>query len=73
MIIDFASYDDDNTLYRVYDIVDAVDETLRMSAKKLYRCLRIILKRNTDNFRLIFRFRLFCAESWSVRRNTHVQ
>ena len=35
--IDFASYADDNTLYNAYDNVDAVAETLRMSAEKLFK------------------------------------
>ena len=36
-LIDFASYADDKTLYNAYDNVDAVAETLRMSAKKLFK------------------------------------
>ena len=35
--IDFASYADDNTLYNACDDVDAVAETLRMSAEKLFK------------------------------------
>ena len=34
---DFASYADDNTLWNACDNVDAVVETLRMSAEKLFR------------------------------------
>ena len=34
--IDFASYTDDNTLYKACDKVNAVAKTLKMSAKKLF-------------------------------------
>ena len=40
-----TSYDDDNTFYKVYDKVDAVDKTLRMSAKKLCKWFK-------DNFEM---------------------
>ena len=33
---DIASYADDNSLYNARDNIDAVAETLRMSAKKLF-------------------------------------
>ena len=37
MIIDFASYADDNTFYKAHENVNAVPETLGMSAEMLFK------------------------------------
>ena len=37
MVIDFASYADDNNLYKACDNVDTGAETLSMSAEKLFK------------------------------------
>ena len=51
---DFAIYADDNTLFKGCENVNAVTETLRISAKKLFRWFKDNqIKGNTDMFHLI--------------------
>ena len=53
MVVDFTSYVDDNTLYKVCENFDAVAETLRISAKKLSQWFKDNqIKFNTNSFHL---------------------
>ena len=53
MIIDIPTYADDNTLYKLCENFDAVAETLRMSAKKLFKWFKVYkMEGNTDRIHL---------------------
>ena len=52
MIIGFASYADDNTLYKASEKADAVAKTLGMSAGKLFKWFKDQMKGNVHRFHL---------------------
>ena len=53
MIIDIPTYADDNTLYKLRENFDAVAETLRMSAKKLFKWFKVNkMEGNADRIHL---------------------
>ena len=52
----FASYADDNNLYKICENTDAVAETLRMSAEKLFKWFKDNqIKESTDSFYLTWK------------------
>ena len=52
--IDITSCTDDNTLYKAYDIIDAADKTLGMSAENLFKWFKDNqMEGNTDKCHLL--------------------